>query len=235
MERIGRVRITRVEEKRVEDAEDVLVLEREITIYVNEERMLLTSYSPGHERELVYGFLFSEGIIAAAEEVTSIESKEEGIFVQLEEGPRFDGDRPPFCVKSPFTISVERLLDAARNGLERAGIFRKTGGTHAASLGGAIDSINFFEDVSRTCSLEKALGDALLRGIDFGSTFLFITSRISHRMVQKATRCGVPVFAAVSAPTLQAVEAAKALNMCLCGFVRDERLNVYTHGWRIGL
>lgn len=235
MERTDRAAITRSEAGRTEDVEDTLVLEREIAISICGERAVLTSCSPGYERELVYGFLFSEGIIAAAEEVTSIESKGDEFFVELKGGQRPAVDRFPARVESPLTLSSKRLLDAARDCCDRGELFRKTGGTHAASLGDATQSVNFFEDVSRTCVLEKAIGDALLRRIDFEDTFLFITSRVSRRMVRKVARCGISILGAVSAPTLQAVEAAEALNLCLCGFVRDERLNVYAHGWRIDL
>lgn len=235
MERTARIAIIRIEAGRIEDAEDLLVLEREIAIYGNGERAVLTSCSPGHERELVYGFLFSEGFIGSVDEVASIESRRDEIFAELGREPRLALDPLPPRVESSFTLSAERLLDAARECCGRGAIFRETGGTHAASLGDASRSVNFFEDVSRTCVLEKAMGDALLREIDFEETFLFITSRVSRRMVLKVARCGIPILGAVSAPTLQAVEAAEALNICLCGFVRDERLNVYTHGWRVGL
>jgi len=91
------------------------------------------------------------------------------------------------------------------------------------------------EDISRTCALEKAIGEALLRGVDFEQSFAFLSSRVPSRMITKLARCGVPIVAAVSAPTMDAVRLAERLNICLCGFVRDERLNVYAHGWRIGL
>ena len=54
-------------------------------------------------------------------------------------------------------------------------------------------------------------------------------------MISKLARCGVPIVAAVSAPTIDAVRLAEELNVCLCGFVRGERMNVYANGWRLGL
>jgi FdhD protein len=114
-------------------------------------------------------------------------------------------------------------------------VFRETGGTHAAALGDFTGIKSFFEDISRTCALEKAVGDGLLRGIDFSKTFIFLSSRVSKGMVEKAARCGIPIIAGVSAPTLQAVERAQTLGICLCGFVRDKRLNIYANKWRVKL
>ena len=233
VEGIGRATVTRIQAGRTEDVEDTLVLEREISISVNGERAVLTSCSPGHERELVYGFLFSEGFIGSVDEVASIESKGDEFFVEVEGGRHPTVDRFPPRVESPLTLPAGRLLDAGRECRERGAIFRKTGGTHAASLGDVSRSVNFFEDVSRTCALEKAMGDALLGGTDFGDTFIFLSSRVSLRMVLKAARCGIPIFASVSAPTLQAVEAVRTLNLCLCCFVRGERLVIYSHKWRV--
>lgn len=91
------------------------------------------------------------------------------------------------------------------------------------------------EDISRTCALEKALGHALVQRADFSQSLAFLSSRVPSRMIAKLARCGIPIVAAVSAPTIDAVRLAEELNVCLCGFVRGDRLNVYAHGWRVSL
>jgi FdhD protein len=91
------------------------------------------------------------------------------------------------------------------------------------------------EDISRTCALEKALGAALLAGADLRSSILFLTSRIPRSFVRKAARVGIPIVAAVSAPTFEAVEEAERLGICLCGFVRGDRFNAYSRPSRVGL
>jgi len=83
--------------------------------------------------------------------------------------------------------------------------------------------------------LEKVLGDALLRSVTPDETFVFLSSRVPKRMLLKIVRCGIPIVAAVSAPTLAAVTTADKLGVCVCGFARGHRLNVYSHRWRVGL
>jgi FdhD protein len=91
------------------------------------------------------------------------------------------------------------------------------------------------EDISRTCALEKALGEALFDGIEFGRCFIGLSSRVPRGFVRKIARAGIPIIAAVSAPTYEAVQEAETLGLCLCGFIRRGRLNVYSNAWRVGL
>ena len=89
------------------------------------------------------------------------------------------------------------------------------------------------EDVGRHNALDKLIGHALLRGISLSGRGLFLSGRTSLEMITKAARARMPVVAAVGAPTTAAIEAADRLAITLCGFLRDGRISVYTHGWRI--
>ena len=60
-----------------------------------------------------------------------------------------------------------------------------------------------------------------------------LSGRIGYELVQKAIRFGVPIVAAISAPSSLAIELAERFNVALVGFVRGERANIYAHGWRI--
>ena len=138
-------------------------------------------------------------------------------------------------MESDWSATPERILAVAREVVNTAEGFRETGGTHAIAVATETEIVAFSEDISRTCALEKALGIALLQRTDFASSLAFLSSRVPSRMISKLARCGVPLVAAVSAPTSDAVRLAEELDVCLCGFVRGKRLNVYAHGWRIGL
>jgi FdhD protein len=62
---------------------------------------------------------------------------------------------------------------------------------------------------------------------------LFLSGRLGYELVQKAIVLGVPIVAAVSAPSSLAIELAERFNVALVGFVRGQRANIYAHGWRI--
>jgi FdhD protein len=113
-------------------------------------------------------------------------------------------------------------------------VFADTGGLHAAGLAttaGALVAAR--EDVGRHNAVDKLVGWALGAGIDPAVHVLVLSGRLGYELVQKAIMLGVPIVAAVSAPSSLAVELAERFNVALVGFVRGQRANVYAHGWRI--
>lgn len=140
----------------------------------------------------------------------------------------------------PLTVDAEVL--ASLPGLLRKSqrLFDDTGGVHAAGLfkiedDGGARLLCLREDVGRHNAVDKVVGWALREGLlPLRGTVLQVSGRASFELVQKAALAGIPVLAAVSAPSSLAVELADASGLTLAGFSRGTSLNIYAGDARIG-
>ncbi len=138
-------------------------------------------------------------------------------------------------INDDFAIAAT-AIHAAPEQLQKAQlIFKHTGGLHAAGLFSAEGELLLWrEDVGRHNALDKVLGAALGQGqLPLRAAFVLLSGRISFELVQKALVAGVPLLAAVGAPSSLAVQLADTYGMTLLGFVRHRRFNMYTGSQRL--
>ena len=225
----------------------------------------ITMRTPGHDHELAVGFLLTEGIVTSRDQVTGVRSCGSGnvVRVDLREDVNVDIERLErhfytssscgVCGKTSLEavrVSVPNRLSGGRPVVEASvihrlpetlrraqAVFDRTGGLHAAALfdiHGSLVCVR--EDVGRHNALDKLIGAQFLAGnMPLTMSVLLLSGRVSFELVQKAAIAGIPVLAAVGAPSSLAVELARDLGLTVLGFVRADRFNIYTGADRIRL
>ncbi|HVF46689.1 MAG TPA: formate dehydrogenase accessory sulfurtransferase FdhD [Pyrinomonadaceae bacterium] len=145
---------------------------------------------------------------------SSIEALRSGVIDLPSDGPDISGD---------VILALPDRLRAAQD------VFERTGGLHASALFAADGELDIVrEDVGRHNALDKVIGAKFLAGeLPLNDRLLLVSGRTSFELVQKALMAGIPIMAAVGAPSSLAVELAAEYGMTLAGFVRDGRYNVY--------
>lgn len=227
------------------------------TIMINEKELATLLCTPGHLKELAYGFIFTSGIIQTAGEVTgyALDRGKWIGYLELAEAPDFEILSKRIytsgCGKGVMYSSYVEL--ASRNPIETVARFKKadilsgmhyllrystlyksTGGVHTVALGqGGQSPCITIDDIGRHNALDKVIGRAMLERKPFSESLLFSTGRISSEMLHKAKRCDIPVVVSRGAPTHQAVLRARAMGITLAGFVRAGEFTLFSHPERI--
>jgi FdhD protein len=127
---------------------------------------------------------------------------------------------------------VHRLPDMLR---QQQTVFEDTGGLHAAALFNAVGELEIIrEDVGRHNAVDKLIGAALQQNrLPLSESLIMVSGRASFELIQKTLMAGIPLLAAVGAPSSLAIQLAESSGMTVLGFVRSERFNIYCHPKRI--
>ena len=283
---MGRVterrRVLRIRDGAVSTRPDTLVAEEPLEIRLNGKPLAITMRTPGDDFALAAGFLVSEGVLGAAEELANIVycagATDEGSntynVVDVRLAPQVPlpdialernvyttsscglcGKASLDAVRTTARWSIENpeepdAPDGPRVRLEPSvlsslpdtlrsyqRVFERTGGLHAAALFTSEgELLDVREDVGRHNAVDKLVGRALQQGgLPLRDAVLMVSGRASFELAQKAVMAGIPVLAAVSAPSSLAVDLAAETGLTLVGFLRGSSMNVYAGEHRLAL
>jgi len=222
----------------------------------------VTMRTPGHDEDLAIGFLVSESIIRSPGDVAIIKPcrGDNTVRVELETGVSVDLDRLQrhFYTTSSCGVCGKASLDALRvQGVEvlendtrfapdalirvpehlrkAQATFDETGGLHAAAAFDPYGELLIVrEDVGRHNAVDKVIGALFAAGrLPATQLGLMVSGRTSFELMQKTLVAGMPLLAAVSAPSSLAVELAREFNVTLVGFLRGDTFNIYAGEERI--
>lgn len=257
------VLVDRWRDGRIEHVPDRVAEEVPVALTYHGISHVVMLATPSDLEDLAAGFTLSEGIVASPSEILSLEASQHddgnfevriGIaaerFANLLRRQRNtsgrtgcglcgaatfeDAIRTPAPIVSDLSISGAQLHEALIEIRKHQRINSETGSVHAAAWVVPGEGIRLVrEDVGRHNALDKVIGALIRSEEDFTRGWFLITSRASYEMVQKTAVVGVPLLAAVSAPTAFAVRLADASGLTLVGFAREHQHVVYTHSSRL--
>ena len=221
-----------------------------------------TLRTPGHDRELVAGFLLAEAVVDSPADLLELRAGGDPNVLTAELHPDLELDLTRLgrhtLTSGACGVCGKTILDALAERADpvpvswhvdadwvaslpeqlraRQPLFEATGGVHAAGLAAHSQRISaVYEDIGRHNALDKLLGAGFLAGrLPATGCTVVVSGRAGFELVQKCARAGVAMLVAVGAPTSLAVELAQVFGITLVGFARGGRFTVYSGPGRVG-
>jgi FdhD protein len=228
-----------------------------LTIEANGRELATLLCSPEHLKNLMTGFLFTNGLIQnlSQQKLLTIDTERWKAGVKIE-GDGFADDLvfkriyTSGCGKgvifhnpldlinrvkivSDFNIESEIIREFMKTFQKQSQEHQLTHGIHSAALASRNEILIFRDDIGRHNAIDKVIGEALYTNVGFMDTILLTSGRISSEILSKALRCRMPVLAAIGAPTNQAVKLARQVGLTIVGLVKGAKMFVYSGEERI--
>ncbi len=255
--------ITKIKGSQKFTVQDTVIREIKLEIYVNDRYITALMGTPVDQIELAVGYLISENIIENVKDIQSSEIKsiDDKIFkvyikakVNEKNIDRLDtqGVIVSGCGRGKSTqiskkaieakiitgdlcINASLLFKEMSEFYTQCPLYEQTGCVHTAKLYFDKDTYFIGEDIAQHNTIDKAVGKALMAGIDVSKSFLMVSGRLSSEMVAKAVMHQIPILASRTASTCRGVNIADKFGLTLIGFVRGDKMNIYRHPRRINV
>ncbi|OHE56907.1 MAG: formate dehydrogenase family accessory protein FdhD, partial [Thermodesulfovibrio sp. RBG_19FT_COMBO_42_12] len=150
-------------------------------------------------------------------------------------GITFNNKRNFGKIKDNFSITTAAIKKLFEEFQRKSELFQLTGCFHSAALSDGKRILIFAEDIGRHNAVDKVIGYSVINDIPSTGKLMLVSCRLSSEIISKCSRWEIPIIASRAAPTDLAVEIAEMSGVTLIGFVREDRLSVYTDPQRIFL
>jgi len=253
-EKGAEVNLTRIKGNKREEISDLVARETTFTILLNKKKLVTLNCSPEKYKFLGLGFLYTSGILQKKEDIISLDTNEKqglmdikikgvslspediinsNLWIKSYQQPE-EQEETPLSIDTSLKISSSLVYSLISEMQERANFFKLTGGVHSCALADKSGSIILFsEDISRYNTIDKIVGEAFVNDITTEDKIILTSCRITSGILRKIVIGKLSMVISRAAPTDLAIKLAKRVGITLVGFVRGERMNVYTHPERI--
>ena len=241
-----------------QNEERSVVQEVPLTVFLNGKELITLLTTGDANRELAVGFLLSEGFLQNKEDLKSIRVDDEAGTVEIELSGDLDlteklwgkravtsgcGKGATFYhildslhakpVSSQLTVAPARVYELMKELNRLSDLYRETRGVHNSALADGGKILVFRDDIGRHNAVDKIRGACFLEEIPLGDKLLVTTGRMSSEIVVKVAKMGVPILISRSAPTSLALDLAERIGLTLIGYVRGDKMTVYTGVQRV--
>lgn len=263
MDLTRQVKIHKYNENQLSVYADTVVREVPVTLFVNDDELVTLVCTPHGLKELAIGFLCSEGILSKPDDLKNVTINHNDGLIWVETSSQetpiknnfmkryittccgrgrvsfyFINDATgikPLAAGSSLRITTAEITSLSAALEEKSGLFRLTGGAHGAALCRPDGIISFYEDIGRHNAVDKLFGHSFLEAIPLEDKAIVLSGRISSEILIKVGRMGIPIVISRAAPSDLALQMADELGITVIGFVRGNKLNIYTHPERVTL
>ncbi len=234
MDTFLKLAVVKVKGEQTDIVDETVITEYPLKLFVNDQELNTFYCTPKNLKELIVGYLMSCGLVGAKQDILKIQIMERNntASIQIAKEATIPVRKP---LEKPLVVPIQSIYQIMSTNIKPTELFKETGGFHSVAIYDGEKEVVTITDVARHNAVDKVVGYCVLNDIDCSNKILVVSGRISSDMLTKAEKAGIPIVLSKSAPTSLSISRADEAGITLVGFVRGERMNVYTHPNRIDL
>ncbi len=227
---------------------DIILKEYLFSIYINNNLIVELLTIPKKLRELVIGYMYTEGMIKSFEDIDTIDINEEKGIANIELKERLYNDKSTLVTTdsgdfraipyqfyndyekvklNKIKFDPEVVIRKFQELKKGSDLFNKTGNVHSVQICKGDKTLYFAEDIGRYNAFDKCVGAAIIDGEDLSKTVVYTSGRIPSSIAMKTIRAGIPIIVSRSAPSDKTLKLAKEYDLTVIGFATKEKINIY--------